>query len=88
MKHAEKESQGVRFYNEFWCVSIDAKWWPVNCEAENFRGHKGNLKIKMEYSDIVERLFYVDTGKVRDSGWLRDDCKFGRSCSIRSISKV
>jgi hypothetical protein len=47
---------------------VNAKWWPVNCETENFRGHKGNVKIKMEYSDIVERHFYVDTGEVKDSG--------------------
>ena len=47
---------------------FDAKWWPINCEAENFRGHKGNVKIKMVYSNIVERHFYVDTGEVKDSG--------------------
>jgi hypothetical protein len=32
------------------------------------QGHKGNVKIKTEYSGIVERHFYVDTVEVRYSG--------------------
>jgi hypothetical protein len=32
------------------------------------QGHKGNVKIKMEYSDIVERHFYVDTVELRYFG--------------------
>jgi hypothetical protein len=39
MKHAEKESQGVRFYNEFFDKEIfNAKRWLVICEDGNSSG--------------------------------------------------
>jgi hypothetical protein len=35
MKHKKKESQGVRFIGNFAKEVFEARWWLINCEAED-----------------------------------------------------